>query len=206
VLEERVGGENAVVRLNDSGGNLRRWVYAESELGLAAVVYGEALKEKRSKTGAGTTSNSVEAEEALKTGAVVSKLANAVKYKVYDLLADGVVATSVVVSSILLAGDDLLRVVESAVGAGANFVTYGGLQVNEHSAGDVFASSGFAEEGVEGIIAATDGLVGGHLAVGLDAVLKAVELPAGITYLDASLANVDADYFTHDEIKGLVSG
>jgi hypothetical protein len=40
----------------------------------------------------------------------------------------------------------------------------------------------------------------------LDAVLKAVELPAGITYLDASLANVDADYFTHDEIKGLVSG
>jgi hypothetical protein len=70
----------------------------------------------------------------------------------------------------------------------------------------VFASSGFAEEGVEGIIAATDGLVGGHLAVGLDAVLKAVELPAGITYLNASLANVDADYFTHDEIKGLVSG
>ena len=37
----------------------------------------------------------------------------------------------------------------------------------------------------------------GHLSIGLDAVLEAVELPAGVAGLDAALANVDADDFTH---------
>jgi hypothetical protein len=36
-----------------------------------------------------------------------------------------------------------------------------------------------------------------HLAIGLDAVLQAVQLPAGITDLDAGLADVDADHLTH---------
>ena len=40
-------------------------------------------------------------------------------------------------------------------------------------------------------------LVGGHLAVRLDPVLKAVELPAGVTDLHAGLADVDADDFAH---------
>jgi hypothetical protein len=35
------------------------------------------------------------------------------------------------------------------------------------------------------------------LAIGLDAVLEAVELPASIADLNASLADVDGDYFTH---------
>lgn len=41
----------------------------------------------------------------------------------------------------------------------------------------------FREEGVESIIAATDGLVRGHLSIGLDAVLEAVQFPASVTYL-----------------------
>jgi hypothetical protein len=36
-----------------------------------------------------------------------------------------------------------------------------------------------------------------HLAVGLDAVLQAVELPAGISDLDTGLADVDGDHLTH---------
>jgi hypothetical protein len=47
------------------------------------------------------------------------------------------------------------------------------------------------------VIAGTDGLVRGHLAVRHDAVLKAVELPAGIAELDAGLADVQRDDFTH---------
>ena len=57
----------------------------------------------------------------------------------------------------------------------------GGFEIDEDSSGDVLASAGFGEEGVEGVITTTDGLVGGHLAVGLDTVLEAVKLPAGIT-------------------------
>ena len=57
----------------------------------------------------------------------------------------------------------------------------------------MLAGAGLAEEGVEWVIAAADGLVRGHLAVGLDAVLQAVQLPAGISDLDSCLSNVDGD-------------
>jgi hypothetical protein len=38
-----------------------------------------------------------------------------------------------------------------------------------------------------------------YLAIGLYAVLEAVKLPASITDLNTSLANVDGDDFTHVE-------
>merc|ERR1719230_1769323 len=108
-----------------------------------------------------------------------------------------VVAASVVVSSILLAGNHLLRVVKLAVGAGADFVAHGRLEVNVDSAGNVLASAGLREEGVEGVVAAANGLVGRHLAIRLDAVLEAVKLPARVADLNAALADVDRDDFTH---------
>jgi len=61
----------------------------------------------------------------------------------------------------------------------------------------VFASACLTEEGVEGIISSSDGLITGHLPIWLDAMLKAEELPASIANLDASLANVDAKCLTH---------
>lgn len=36
-----------------------------------------------------------------------------------------------------------------------------------------------------------------HLAIRLDAMLEAIELPACVTDLDAGLANVNGDDFTH---------
>jgi len=61
----------------------------------------------------------------------------------------------------------------------------------------MFASASLAEEGVEGIVSAADGLVAGHLTIWLDAMLQAVELPASIADLHASLAHVDTDALTH---------
>jgi len=61
----------------------------------------------------------------------------------------------------------------------------------------MFACPGLGEERIESIIAASDGLVGWHLTIGLDAVLQAKELPAGVADLDASLADVDAKSLTH---------
>merc|ERR1719376_885391 len=77
VLEEGVGGEHGVVRLNDSGGDLRGRVDGESELGLAAVVDGKALEEEGTEAGAGAAADSVEDEEALEAGAVVGELTDA---------------------------------------------------------------------------------------------------------------------------------
>jgi len=47
------------------------------------------------------------------------------------------------------------------------------------------------KKGVERVVTTTDGLVGRHLAIRLDTVLEAVELPARVTGLDTGLADVD---------------
>ena len=197
MLQEGVRGEDVVVGLNDGGGDLGSRGHGEGELGLAAVVDGEALKEERAETRAGSTTSGVEDHEALETSAVVSELSDAVKDKVDDLLADGVVTTGVVVGSILLAGDELLRVVELAVSTSADFITNSRFEINKDSTRDVLAGTSLREEGVEGVITTADGLVGGHLAIGLDAVLEAVKLPAGVTSLDTSLANVNRKTLSH---------
>ena len=125
-----------------------------------------------------------------------SDISAPVEHEVDHLLADGVVAAGVVVGGVLLARDELLWVEQLAVGARADLIDDGGLQVDEDSAGDVLAGAGLGEEGVEGIVATADGLVRRHLAVRLNAVLQAEQLPAGVADLAASLANVDGDHFT----------
>ena len=78
-----------------------------------------------------------------------------------------------------------------SVGTGTDLIDNGGLEIEEDAAGDVLAGTSLGEEGVESIIATTDGLIGWHLTVGLDAVLEAEELPAGVTNLDTGLTDVD---------------
>jgi hypothetical protein len=61
----------------------------------------------------------------------------------------------------------------------------------------MLTSTSFGEEGVEGIITTTDGLVRGHLTIRLDTVFKAEEFPAGVTDLDTTLTDVNRNYFSH---------
>ncbi len=105
----------------------------------------------------------------------------------------------IIIRRILLPGDELLGVEQLAVGARADLVDDRGLEVEEDAAGDVLAGTRLREEGVERVVLDADGLVGGHRAVRLDAVLEAVQLPAGVAGLDARLAEVDGDDFTHSE-------
>ena len=111
------------------------------------------------------------------------------------LLANGVVAACIVVSSVLLPGDKLFGVKHLPVGPGPNLVDHRRLKVDEDGTRDMLAGARLGEEGVEGVVRDADGLVGGHLAVGLDAVLEAVELPASIAHLASCLAHVDGDAF-----------
>ena len=191
VLEKGVGGQDRVVWLNNGGGDLRGWVDGETELGLLAVIDGESLEEERSKTGSSATTDGVEHEESLETSALIGELSDSVEAEINNLLTDGVVTTGEVVGGILLTGDKLLWVEELSVGAGSDLIDDGRLEIEEDSAGNVLASTSLGEEGVESIVATTDGLVGRHLTVWLDTVLEAEELPAGVTDLDTGLTDVD---------------
>ena len=191
VLQQGVGGEHRVVWLDDGGGDLWGWVHSESELGLLSVVNGEPLQEKRSKSRSGTSSNSVEDQETLESSTVVGQLPDPVEAKVDNLLSDGVVSTGEVVGGIFLSGDELLWVEELSVGSGSDLIDNGWLEIEEDSSWDVLASTSLGEEGVESVVATTDGLVGWHLTIWLDSVLEAEELPAGVTDLDTSLTDVN---------------
>jgi len=70
------------------------------------------------------------------------------------------------------------------------------LKINKHRPGDMLARAGLTEEGVEGVITTSDGLVRWHLTIWLDAMLQAVQLPTGVSHLDSSLSDMDRDTLT----------
>lgn len=139
MLEGGVGGKNGVVGLNNRGAGLRGRVDAELQLALLAVVERQALHEQSTETGTGTTTERVEDQETLETSAAIGNTANTVQNLVDQLLADGVVATSVVVGGILLASDHLLGVEQRAVGTGADLIDDVGLEIAVDGTGDVLA-------------------------------------------------------------------
>jgi hypothetical protein len=110
----------------------------------------------------------VEDHESLKTGTVISELSDAVKDKVNNLLSYGVVTTGVVIGGILLSRDELLGVIQLSVGSGTDLINHTRLKIEVHGTWHVLSSTSLGEEGVEGVIATTNGLVGRHLTIGLD--------------------------------------
>ena len=138
----------------------------------------------------------MEDKKSLESSALISQLSNCVETEIDDLLSHSVVSTSVVVGGIFLSGYQLLRVEQLSVGSSSHFIYDSWLQVQEHSSRNVFSGSSFTEEGVEGVIAASDGLVRGHLTIRLDTMLETVEFPAGITDLTSGLSKVDRDTLT----------
>jgi len=113
------------------------------------------------------------------------------------------VAASEVVRSVLLAGDQLLRVEELTVGARPDLIDHGRLQIDEHASRNVLAGSGLGEERIERVITTANRLVARHLPIRLNSMLEAEKLPATVPDLAAGLAHVDEDRLTH--CSGVVS-
>merc|ERR1712217_65570 len=199
VLQGGVGGQDGVVGLDHSSGNLGSRVDGELKLALLAVVHGQPLHEQGCKARSGAASEGMEQKESLKSSTGVSELPNPVENQVDNLLSDSVVSSSVVVSGVLLSVDELLGMVQLTVGSASGLIDYSRLQIDEDCSWDVLACSSLREEGLEGVV--PEGLVRGHVAVGLDAMFEAVELPAGVSDLATGLADVDGDALTHFEFE-----
>ncbi len=117
-----MGGQDGVVWLNNSSGDLGCWVDGELQLGLLSVVNRKTLHEKRCESRSSTATKGVEDEESLETSTLISQFPDAIQDQINNLLSDGVVTTGVVVGGIFLAGDELLRVEQLAVGASADLI------------------------------------------------------------------------------------
>ena len=197
VLKKRVSGEDGVVRFNNGGGDLRRRIDGETKLGLLTVINRESLEEEGSETGTGSTTDGVEDEETLETSALIGKLSDSIEAEIDNFLTNGVVTTGEVVGGIFFTRDELLGMEQLSVGTSSNFIDDGWLEIEEDSSWDVLTGTSLREEGVEGIITTTDGLIGRHLTIRLDSVLKAEEFPTGVTNLDTGLTAMDRNNLSH---------
>jgi len=197
VLKEGVSGEDGVIWLNNGGGDLWGWIDGESELGFLTVIDGKSLEEERSETGTGSSTDGVEDEETLETSALIGELSDSVEAEINDFFTDGVMSSGEVVGSIFFTGDELFWMEQLSVGSGSDLIDNGWFEIEEDGSWDVFTSTSLGEEGVESIVTTTDGFVGWHLTVWLDSVLKAEELPAGVTDLDTALTDMDRNDFSH---------
>jgi len=191
VLEEGVGGQDGVVWLNNGGGDLWGWVDGETELGLLTIIDGKSFEEKGSESGTGSSTDGVEDEETLESGALIGKLSDSIEAEIDDFFTNGVMSSGEVVGSIFFTGDKLLWMEQLSVGSGSDLIDNGWLEIEEDGSWDMLSSTSLGEEGVEGIITTTDGFVGWHLTIWLDSVLEAEKLPAGVTNLDTGLTDVD---------------
>jgi hypothetical protein len=101
--------------------------------------------------------------------------ANALHDTVNLLLANGIVATGVVVGGILLAADQHLRVEERSVLPSADLVNRRGVEIEEDGPGDIFAVARLGEEGlVRAAIIGNILRVGVGTAIGTETVLEEV--------------------------------
>jgi len=191
VLEKRVSGEDGVVWFDNSGRDLWGWIDGETKLGFLTVIDGKSLEEEGTETGSGTTTDGVENEETLKTGTLVSKLSDSVETEIDDFFTNGVVTSGEVVGSIFFTRNELFWMEELSVGTSSDLIDDGWFEIEEDASWDVLSSTSLTEEGVEGIITTTDGLVRWHLSVWLDSVLEAEEFPTGVTDLDTGLTDVN---------------
>ena len=66
--------------------------------------------------------------------------------------------------------------VQLAVGAGADLVADGGLEVDVDGPGDVAALAGLGEEGRARVVAGLDAALAGHAAGGVDALRRDCEI------------------------------
>ena len=111
-----------IVWLHHSCGDLRGRVDGELKLGLLSIVDREALHEEGSEARSSASTKGVEEKEALKAGALVCELSYSIQDQVNNFLSNRVMASRVIVGSILLASDQLLRMEELAVGASAYLI------------------------------------------------------------------------------------
>lgn len=75
------------------------------------------------------------------------------------------------------------------------------LQIDHNGTRDVASISSFREESGERVVGLSKGFRW-DAAIGLDAVLQAVQLPAGVTDLDTGLTNMNGDNFALKHVTG----
>jgi len=110
VLQSGVGGQNGVVWLNNSGGDLWSWVDGKFQFGFLSIINRQSFHQQTGETRSGTATKGVEDEKTLETGALISEFSGSIKDQIDQFFTNGVMASGVVVGGIFFTGDQLFWV------------------------------------------------------------------------------------------------
>ena len=91
----------------------------------------------------------------------------------------------------LLTRNDLIGEIHSTVFTSTYLVTYGSIKVHKYCTRYVFHRACLGKKRLKRVVATADGQVTHHRTIELDTVFETVEIPAGITRLDTTLAKMD---------------
>lgn len=87
---------------------------------------------------------------------------------------------------------------QAAVCTSSDLIDNIGLEIAVDGSWDIFSLTSLGEEGAETLIRLGGLSLFGQVSIGLNTMLKAVELPARVCNLATSLTDVDANNFSHD--------
>ena len=175
VLNEDVGREDGVVRLDDGLRNLGRREDGEGAEHAVGVLLTDLGDEEGTHTGTGTTTERVGNLEALEAVTALSLTADNVEDRVDELGTLSVVTLGPVVTGTRLTEDKVVGAEERAKGTATDRVHSSRLKVDEDRAGNVLASSRLIVVHVDALELNVRGAL--VRAVGLDAVLLGDDLP-----------------------------
>ena len=181
----------------------------------------ESFHQKRSETGTSTTTERVEDQETLETGAIVREFSDSVKDIVNKLFANSVVTSSIVVGSIFFARNQLFWMEELFVWSRSywirslkivrsyhidrrkrTWIDNRWFQINKDSSWNVTSWACWWEKSWEWVIGGGDG-ISSHGTIWADAVFHTVKFPTGISHLDTGLANMNWNNFSLNELFNL---
>ena len=131
----------------------------------------------------------------MKTSAVFSLFSDSLQDAIDVFFPDGVMSSSIVISSILFPTNKLLGMEEISETSSSDFVQDSWFKINVDRSGSELPGVGLGEESCQRLLRRDFGLRDGDSVV-VDSVLSTVQLPASISNLGSSLSDVDGDAFS----------
>jgi len=190
VVQEPMGGQKSVVWLDNTSGDVWRWIDFKANLGLLSVVNSKTFENEHTHTRSSSSTNRVGCHETLDVFGVVYELSESVADDVHQFLSDGVVSSGEVVGSIFLCVDKVFRVEQRSTWSSSNVVNDGWFKINVDITWNVLSSRRFFEEGEEVVITFVSvSLI--HKTSLSDLVFSSVLAPDGVSKLDSSLSDGD---------------
>ena len=108
-------------------------------------------------------------------------LADTIKAQIDDFLSNGIMTSGIVIRGIFFTSDELFGMEQVVICSSSDFINNSWFQVDKDSTWNMLPSSSFGKESIERVISRSNWRIIGHVTIGLNAMFKAIQLPASVS-------------------------